>query len=430
VGVFYRAVRGFLRVGLRAYFREIEVHGREHLDARGPRVVIANHHNSMLDPFLLIVAADRPLSFIAKAPLFRQPVLGWALRGLGCIPAHRSQDPGYAKEKNQELYEKAGAHLARGLALAIFPEGKSHSDPHLAEFKHGASRIAFEAETCGGGVAVQLVGLHFEETRGFRGKVLVQFGPAVTLEAWRERYARDPREATAALTDELHAKLSEMILSTETHEGLRLADLVSRMRRLDDPDLKEVFDRKKEILESWKKLPPAEAEAIRTAVRRYQETLDLLGVRDEHVAQDYRPGRVLGFALRNALLLALSLPVVAAALVLDFPPYLVSWIAARIAGRLPDRRATGGFLAACLAFPAWWGFLAWQAHARGGAGAAAAVLTAAPATGAVALASLDRWHRVFRETGALWTALALPAARAKLRRLRTSIVKRLDKVAS
>ena len=104
MGLFYGVARGVIRLGLRAFFREIEVRGGEHLPADGPCIVAANHPNSMMDPFLLFAALERPMCFIAKAPLFKAPVVGWFLRRLRCIPAYRSQDPGYAKEKNEQLY--------------------------------------------------------------------------------------------------------------------------------------------------------------------------------------------------------------------------------------------------------------------------------------------------------------------------------------
>ena len=173
-----RFAKALVRLGLRAFFREIEVRGAENLPPDGPCIVAANHHNSMIDPFLLLAMVDRPLCFIAKEPLFRMPVLGWFLRRLRCIPAHRKQDAGYAKELNEGLYKAAAETLTAGPALAIFPEGKSHSEPGLAEFRHGASKIAIEA-----GARVQLVGIHFEETRGFRGKVLIQLGPPIAAAA-------------------------------------------------------------------------------------------------------------------------------------------------------------------------------------------------------------------------------------------------------
>lgn len=424
MGGTYRLVRGLLRLGLKAYFREIEVRGLERLEAPGPCVLVANHQNSMIDPFLIIAAVDRPVCFIAKAPLFRQPVLGSVLRALRCIPAHRSQDPGYAKEKNDELYEKAAGTLAAGPVLAIFPEGKSHSEPELAEFKHGAAKIALEAEQRRGGARILLAGLHFLRSRGFRGRVLVEIGAPVVLEAYRERYAKDAREAVAALTAELHERLTELLRTAESHEVLRLAGLLARMRALEvgGPDpLPEAVDREKRILDACRALKasaPAEVEALHVDLKRYEDRLRLLGVRDDQVAADYRFGRVAGYVLRNLVLLLLGLPFVAAGLAANAVPYVLAWCVSRLFSGGPDQRATAGFLSALVLFPAAWAAIGWAAWGRGGGPALAAALALAPLAGLAALHGMDRWHRVFAETRGLAAAIALPAARATLRRLR------------
>ncbi len=434
MGILYSCLRGVLRLGLRAYFHEIEVHGREGVPAEGPCVVAANHHNSMMDPFLIVAACPRPLAFIAKAPLFRAPILGWVLRGMGCVPAHRSQDAGYAKEKNQALYEAAARTLASGRLLAIFPEGRSHSDPGLAEFRHGASKIALEAETKSGGVRIQLVGLHFEELRGFRGKALLQFGPAIALDGWKARYAEDPRAATAALTDELRARLTDMVLAAESHEILGLAELVRKMdvlERGEPADLKGEFDRRKFILDSYRELrgkAPREVEALRNDLVRYRQTLDLLGVRDDQVAEDYRFGRVLARALARTLALALGLPFVAAALVFNFPPYLLCDGLARMLARTPDQRAGAAFMAALLLFPAAWAGIGYAGWRLGGTPLALGAVGAATVTGLLALRWMDAWHRLLGEAWGLWTAIALPGARATLRRMRARALARVERL--
>ena len=423
----YAFVRGLLRLGLRAFFRGIEVRGAENLPRDGPCVVAANHHNSMLDPFLLLVALDRPLCFIAKAPLFRVPVLGAFLRLLRCIPAHRKQDAGYAKELNEGLYAAAAEALARGPALAIFPEGRSHSEPQLSEFRHGAARIALEA-----GARVQLVGIHFEETRGFRGKVLIQLGPPIAAADYR---ARDPREAVAALTSDLQTRLSDMILTADTQDILRQADLLARMRATEEVGrphrTDEAFDRKKLILERYRLLrerAPREVEALREGLDRYEALLRRVGIREEDVAADYRPGRVLRDAAANTLQLLLGLPFLAVGLAANVAPYLLSWAMSRLAGRLPDRRASAGFLAGLVAFPLFWGAIGWMTARRWGVSAGLAAGALGPLGGLLALQAMDRWHRTLAETGGLWMAATRPTVRAHLRRLRRRLLARADRL--
>jgi len=419
----YGMVQATLRLGLKAYFAEVDSVGAA---ADGPLLLLANHHNSMVDPFLVIAATSRPVSFIAKEPLFRKPLLGSILRGLHCIPAHRQQDAGYAKEKNEALYAAAAEALADGRAIGIFPEGKSHSDPRLAEFKRGASRIAFEAAVRGTPVRVQLVGIHFEVRRGFRGRALLQFGPPLALDPYLDRYAQDPRETTAALTADLQSRLAEMIIAAGSRELVQLADLVERMVA-HEHDLKATFDHKKALLERHDRLresAPRELDQLKRGLRRYRETLDLLGVRDDQVAYDYPVGRTIRFALRNTILLALSLPVLAVGLACNVLPYLVAWCVSRLS-TLPDRRATGGFTTAIFAFPLAWAALAWLSWRSFAWPGAAVTLAIAPLSGLVALQWLDRWHVILRATWGLWLAIVRPAARARLRRMRGRLLRQL-----
>ncbi len=433
MGVFYKAVRRALDWGLRAFFREVEVHGREHVPPAGPCLILANHHNGMIDPFLLMAAMERPVSFVAKSTLFGIPVLGQVLRGLGSVPAYRREDEGYSGGKNRALFEAAAAAMEGGRALGIFPEGRSHEDPMLLNFKHGASRIAFDAAARGLPVRVLLAGIHFEKTRGFRGRALVQFGPALGLEDRLGRYAADPRAATVELTAELHARLSERVLTAESEDLLRQAELVERMGVLDasgEDDLKSVFERKKRLLEGYGRLRervPARVEAFRRDLREYRRFLDQLGVRDAQVAEDYRLGRVLAYAARNTLILGLGLPVVAAGIAGNFVPYLAAWMAGRL-GRSPDVRTSVAFIVGAAAFPAWWlglGAMAWE---LAGPWAGAGALAVAPLAGALALRWMDRWHRVLRDAWGLWRAVTLPAARARLRRMRARILRRLQRL--
>lgn len=419
MSLLYAAIRGLLRLGTGAFFREIEVHGAVPPD--GPCVIVANHHNSMMDPFLIVAASERPICFMAKAPLFSTPVLGWLLRAGGCVPVHRKQDPGYDREKNVAVFEQAAKALARGPALAIFPEGQSHSDPHLAEFRHGASRIALEAETRQGGVRVQMVGLHFEGTRGFRGRALVQFAPPMELSGWRDRFAADARAATAALTDELHARMSEMVLSAEDQELAELSDLVRRMdvlQRGEPADLREAFERRRKVLAAYRRLRetrPDEVDALMDDLREYRRMLELHGVRDENVA-----GR---FHLTPALAVLGGLPFMAAAMAGNLPPYAAAWAASRLAAGAPDRIAGMSLQASLVLFPLYWGWLAWMGWSLGGPGGLAAALVGAPVAGAIGLRWMGAWYRLWRSVCALW------APRASLRALRGRVLAQLEALA-
>jgi 1-acyl-sn-glycerol-3-phosphate acyltransferase len=56
------------------FYPHIEVKGIENLPTQGPIIFVLNHPNGLLDPMLLIVGLQRPVSFLAKSTFFANPV--------------------------------------------------------------------------------------------------------------------------------------------------------------------------------------------------------------------------------------------------------------------------------------------------------------------------------------------------------------------
>jgi len=193
----------------------------------------------------------------------------------------------------------------------------------------------------------------------------------------------------------------------------------------------EAFDRKKLILERYRFLrerAPDEVERLRLQLTRYELLLARIGLDEEQVGTEYRIGRVLRSAAGNTLMLALGLPFLAVGIATNFLPYLVSWLLARVAGPLPDRRASAGFLAGLVAFPLGWAAIGAAAGHRWGMAVGFAAAAVGPLSGAVALQAMDRWHQALVETWGLWMAIVRPSARALLRRMRGRALDRADRL--
>src|ERR1044071_8308137 len=137
--------RGFVRALVKLYYPRIEVTGGALIPREGPVLLVANHPNSLIDPVLLGIAAQRPVKLMAKAPLFDVPVFGGALRALGMVPAYRGSDDARQVAKNLESIAVAARQLANGTVMGIFPEGKSHDATQLALVRSGAARLAIQA---------------------------------------------------------------------------------------------------------------------------------------------------------------------------------------------------------------------------------------------------------------------------------------------
>ncbi|HEV7536708.1 MAG TPA: lysophospholipid acyltransferase family protein, partial [Acidimicrobiia bacterium] len=117
------AVETLLRRPLRRAF-DWRISGLEHIPEAGP-VLLAANHVSFLDPLALGSVADRRgrrVRFLAMAELFRSPVSGRLLKGLGHIPVARRT------ESARSSLTAALTQLGWGECVGIFPEGGLSKD--------------------------------------------------------------------------------------------------------------------------------------------------------------------------------------------------------------------------------------------------------------------------------------------------------------
>jgi glycerol-3-phosphate dehydrogenase (NAD(P)+) len=131
---------GFVRITFQAffliYFRMQRI-GREHVPAKGPVLITANHR-SFLDPFVIACMARRPMHYVAKQELFSNPVSAWLLNALGAFPVARGAS-------DEEMIATAKAILGRGDIVLIFAEGTRVRPGALGRPRRGVGRLALES---------------------------------------------------------------------------------------------------------------------------------------------------------------------------------------------------------------------------------------------------------------------------------------------
>jgi glycerol-3-phosphate O-acyltransferase/dihydroxyacetone phosphate acyltransferase len=417
-----RLLVGLCRLLLRIFFRRIEIAGGENLPASGPVMFVLNHPNGLIDPLFILAFAGRPVSFLAKEPLFRWPVIGAALRSLDALPVYRAKDHADATDlraQNAHTFESARAILSRGGSLAIFPEGTSHSDPQLRPLKTGAARIALGAAAVeasrGSGAALPLhivpAGLTYTDKKTFRSDALVCIGvpfavPHVALDANGE----PPHEPVRELTTSIGQALGKVTLQADRVDTLRAIDAARRVFSADEPEGERALARAlalgQQIGKAEASLRFAEPLLVREVTDRvlaHEAGLRALGVTEEQL---HPPRLDLAFVGRRLLTSLVWIPVLLPALLgvlLNYLPYRFTGLVARRAVRSEeDVVATAKALSAALAFPLTWIALALVGLFVRGPLLGLALLVAAPALGYLALRVQERLTQASASVWAMW----------------------------
>ncbi|HEY0782351.1 MAG TPA: 1-acyl-sn-glycerol-3-phosphate acyltransferase [Thermoanaerobaculia bacterium] len=454
------AIAAFVRLVLRIFFRRVEVAGVERLPRGRPLVVVANHVNAMVDPLLLLGTLPLAPRFLGKSTLWRNPFLAPWLRIARVIPVYRRQDersdPAAAAapsaSRNDAMFERCHEVLHGGGAIALFPEGISHSLPALAPMKTGAARIVLEAERKwpGMGTAIVPVGLSFDAKGTFRSRALVQVGepidpvPEIAAADMRPDDPESNAAAVRQLTARIDAGLQAVTLNYPSWDEARLlgraaelfahgaAELPGR------PGLASAFPLHRTFIDGYRDLSrrfPERTAGAAAAVERYDRLLAAVGLRDDQVAAAYPPSPVVRFVLRSLLRLLVHLPLAALGVVLCWPVYrLIGEIARRAARRDADLAATFKVFGGLVLYPLSWlaeaALAAWLGRATGHPLAlAVATLVTAPLAGYAALRFDDRRAVFWREARAYLVLRTRRRLAAELRALRDEALEQVKELA-
>ncbi|GIO65259.1 lysophospholipid acyltransferase family protein [Paenibacillus sp. JTLBN-2024] len=187
--MFYEFCRGLLR-GIFAVAYRLEATGEENIPKEGG-VLLCSNHISVLDPITVGIRIKRKIKFMAKAELFKVPVLGPVITRLGAFPVKRE---GVSKES----IKTSLTILRNGEMMGIFPEGTRHSDSGAA--KKGAATFALRSGAAV--VPVAIVG----DYKLFR-KMRVIYGAPLDLTEFKEM---ESGEAVEAVTDNIMSRIREM----------------------------------------------------------------------------------------------------------------------------------------------------------------------------------------------------------------------------
>jgi 1-acyl-sn-glycerol-3-phosphate acyltransferase len=213
-------------------FTKCRFTGRENLPRSGGVIVVPNHI-SHFDPVVLgyfIWECRRIPRYLAKASLFKVPVLGRIITNVGQIPVYRDS------AQAADAFRDAVAAVERGECVGVYPEGTITRDPEMWPMtgKTGAARIALMT----GAPVIPVANWGAQEViKSYTGKMVrIRLLPRKTLQV----RAGKPVDLSAfqgkPLTSKLLHEATEVIMTA-------VAGTLGELRGEDPP--KELYDLRK-----------------------------------------------------------------------------------------------------------------------------------------------------------------------------------------
>ena len=201
-------VANFLQRVVLVAFAEWRVTGKENVPPHGPLIIVANHQ-SYFDSSLLSTSLPRRTRFLAKAGLFRWPVVSSFFRLYGAYPLTRSTaDVG--------AYRWALRQLERDRAVVLFPEG-TRSPGGMRKAQAGVALLALRSQA-----PILPVGITGTERLGSmlrilkpHGAIEVSIGTPFSLPTVE---GRPSREVLDSLADMIMQRISALL--PEAYRGV------------------------------------------------------------------------------------------------------------------------------------------------------------------------------------------------------------------
>lgn len=118
---------------LRLYYRNITLLGAFQKKPIAT-VVVSNHPNAFVDPFVIEVALGIKLTRTIRSDWTRHWLVGRLVNLIGAVPLA-------SKTSNGGAFSHLIASMKAGRAVILFPEGESHNRPRVKPFRKGTAHL-------------------------------------------------------------------------------------------------------------------------------------------------------------------------------------------------------------------------------------------------------------------------------------------------
>ena len=179
----YSFLRPYVDFVVRLSYREMRFVGRERIPKDSAIIYAPNHTGTLMDALVLLAMDRSPKVFVARADIFKKPILAKIFAFLKIMPIMRMRDGIDEVKRNNETIERAVDVLRDNIPFCIFPEGMHQTKFSTLPLSKGIFRIAFQAQELMTDKPLYIVpmGIRYGNFFRFRSTVRIQIGEPINV---------------------------------------------------------------------------------------------------------------------------------------------------------------------------------------------------------------------------------------------------------
>lgn len=331
---FYTFFRPFVDYGTYSHYRTTTIKGRENLPTDGPYIFAPCHQNALMDALLVLNITHRPVAFLARADIFKNPTLAAFLRFLRISPVYRIRDGRDQLSKNEAVFNNSRDVLLSGMPLCLMAEGTHNNKHQMLPLVKGMFRIAGETQKRLGDKKLYIVpvGFDYDEYQQTYSNICINIGKPISVSDFMPMYEENEPVALNQMRDALAVALKEQMHHVETKEHYDAEFAYCHLKTQET--LKELNLRN----DAWGRFMARKHISRQLWGKSEEEKAPLYAQGEAYAAALQRKGVPLWFASKNwnwgKSLLALAVVILTVMLILQFVGLKV-WLLSNLIVYLP-----------------------------------------------------------------------------------------------